>query len=137
MSTEQNKAIVRRLFEAFNQGDLGVVDELVDSAFVNHNSQEGLAPDREGYRQYLAEVRASFPDVELAIEDFIAEADKVAVAALAFLSACDDDFSGLTATETIVGSGVIASESRAVSGFSAVTVSPTRTRETSLSPVMT
>jgi steroid delta-isomerase-like uncharacterized protein len=60
-------------------GQLGVVDELVDSAFVNHNTQEGLAPDRDGYRQYMAEVRASFPDVELAIEDFIAEADKVAV----------------------------------------------------------
>jgi hypothetical protein len=44
-------------------------------------------------------------------------------AALALLCACHDGVSGPTATPAIVGSGVIASQARPVSGFAAVTVS--------------
>ena len=67
MSTEENKAIVRRVLELFDQGDL-------DAAVADH---PGLGETRQ--RQPL--VRAAFPDLRTTIEHQIAEGDTVATRA--------------------------------------------------------
>lgn len=42
MSTESNKAILRRLDdEVFNQGNLSIIDEVVSADFVNHDPFPG------------------------------------------------------------------------------------------------
>ena len=69
MSTEENKALARRLIEeAWNQGNLATVDEL-------------LAPDqppsRELYKQYIVRTRTAFPDFHATIEEQVAEGDLV------------------------------------------------------------
>ena len=77
MSPEQNKAIVRRYIEeAWNQGRLYVVDDLIVPDFVQH--VPGVAQGRQGVKQFFAMIRAAFPDVHNTIEDVIAEDDKVA-----------------------------------------------------------
>lgn len=78
MSTEGNKALVRRwLEEGYNQGNVAVVDELVAPEYVNRSAPHGQAAGLEGERQYITMIRAAFPDFCLAIEDQIAEGDKV------------------------------------------------------------
>ncbi len=53
MSVEENKAIERRFFEeVVNKGDLAVLDELLATNFVDHSAPPGVAPDREGYKQF-------------------------------------------------------------------------------------
>jgi steroid delta-isomerase-like uncharacterized protein len=77
MSTEENKALARRLFEdGINQRNLAVLDELCIPDFVLHNvalTLQGLEP----VKQFLSMYLTAFPDVQLTIEDMIAEGDTV------------------------------------------------------------
>lgn len=78
MTTENNKALVRRLVEeVFNRRNLSVVDELVSPDFVEHEVIPGIPSGREGTRQMFAMVLAAFPDFKGTIDDLIAEGDKV------------------------------------------------------------
>ena len=80
MSIEENKAIVRRLFEqAVGKGNLEVVEELVTADYVDHTPWPGSPPNRDGLRQGMAQVRSAFPDLKLEIKDMIGEGDKVAL----------------------------------------------------------
>ena len=74
MSLEKNKAIVRRLFEAFNKHNPALLDELMAPDYVDNPRQfRGL----ESYKQHLTMFYKSFPDTHETIEDIIAEEDKV------------------------------------------------------------
>lgn len=76
MSTEDNKAHVRRGFEAVNQKNLAVFDELLDPDVVFHNASttmQGL----EAYKQFLSMYITAFPDLQFTVEDMIAEGDRV------------------------------------------------------------
>ncbi len=78
MSTEENKANVRRGFEAVNQKNLAVFDELLTPDIVFHNASttnQGL----EAYKQVLSMYMTAFPDLHFTIEDMIAEGDTVVV----------------------------------------------------------
>lgn len=78
MSTEGNKAIIRRwVDECYNKGNLAVADELVATDYVNQSAPLGQAPGLEGEKQYAAMIRSAYPDFHMAIEDQIAEGDKV------------------------------------------------------------
>lgn len=77
--SEQNKALARRMYhEVFGQGKLDLIDELVDPNFVEHEELPGLSPGREGLKEFFAMFRNAFPDLQFAVEDMIAEGDKVA-----------------------------------------------------------
>ena len=78
MSTEQNKALLRRIFEeGVNQNKPGVFDELIAPDCKFHDQPLGMPPTREGFRQIQATFRAAFPDVHLTIEDEFADGDYV------------------------------------------------------------
>jgi predicted ester cyclase len=79
MSSEQNKAIVRRLLEEPWKGDLRVVDELIDRTYVGYDpsTPEPLrGPD--GFKENVATYRAAYSDARITVDDQIAEGDKVA-----------------------------------------------------------
>lgn len=78
MSTEENKAIVRRVYdEVINQGNFAVADELFSSIFVYRapGSPEFRGP--EGFKQLIAMYRAAFPDLHLTVEEVLAEGGTV------------------------------------------------------------
>src|SRR5258706_4073117 len=79
MSTEENKALAGRLIEeAWNQGNLATVDELMAPIHVGHHSLVPNQPgSREFYKQYIVRTRSAFPDFHATIEDQIAEGDLV------------------------------------------------------------
>ncbi len=78
MSTEENKALVRRLFEeVWNTGDLARAGDFVADNYVSHSAIPGLPPGREGFRQIVDLYHRAFPDLQFTIEDLIAEGDKV------------------------------------------------------------
>ena len=78
MSTEQNKTIVRRVpEEAWGNGKLAVIDELLDANYASHNAPPGVPPGPEGVNQYVTLFRTAFPDLHAMVEDVIAEGDKV------------------------------------------------------------
>lgn len=74
-----NKGITRRFFEeAFNSGNLDVVDELVAPEFVNHDAAlpeptVGIA----GVKASIIGYRDAFPDLRITIEQQVAEGEFV------------------------------------------------------------
>jgi steroid delta-isomerase-like uncharacterized protein len=75
--SERNKMLARRTVEeVYNQGNLAVVDELAASDLVIH-SPSGDIHGPAGAKQYVAALRAAFPDLHITIEDQIAEEDRV------------------------------------------------------------
>jgi predicted ester cyclase len=80
MSTEDNKAVTRRVFDGFNQTGVAIVDEFYTADFVLHDpgspTQAGGVKSREDFKQYLTGFFASLPG-QFTIDDVIAEGDKV------------------------------------------------------------
>jgi len=76
---EENKKLVRRIFEeVFNKGNLDVLPELVAQDYVGHDpalNQDMRGPD--GFAQFVRMYRNAFPDLQLTIEDQLAEGDRV------------------------------------------------------------
>jgi steroid delta-isomerase-like uncharacterized protein len=79
MSSEQNKAIVRRLFEESWKGNLDVVDELTAGDYIGHdpaNPEPLRGP--EAVKEFITTYRAAFPDARITVEQQLAEGDLVA-----------------------------------------------------------
>ena len=79
MSAEQDKARVRRLVvEAQQNGNLGVVDEILAPDFVDHTPLPGVPPTRDGVKGFFAALKTALPDLRIEILDQIAEEGGVA-----------------------------------------------------------
>ena len=74
MSSEENKAIVRRFMEAYNNRNMDIFDELVAEDYIGHVFEQ---KGREYLKQLFTMAFEAFPDWYEAIEDLIAEDDKV------------------------------------------------------------
>jgi predicted ester cyclase len=72
------KAKVRRIFDdGWSRGFLGVFDDVCAEGYVYRDSTYGMM-DLATYKQFVAQVRASYPDTHVAIEDIMdAENDTV------------------------------------------------------------
>jgi steroid delta-isomerase-like uncharacterized protein len=81
MSTEQNKTVVRRFFdEVCNQRKLEIADELVAATHTLHDpSIPGAKPGPKGLAQTIATYQNAFNDAHWAVEEVLAENDKVVV----------------------------------------------------------
>jgi len=82
MSTEQNKATVRRWYlEIFNQNRLDVADEIHTPTYTNHDPYAppgGFGSGPQATKNIVALYRAAFPDVHFTIDGQVAEGDRVA-----------------------------------------------------------
>ena len=79
MSTEENKAVVRReIEELYNKGgNLNVAEEIYAPDYVGHQPTAGTIRGIEGAKRFAATMRSAFPDLSCTVEDQIAEEDKV------------------------------------------------------------
>jgi predicted ester cyclase len=74
LSLEENKAIIRKLYEVFNEHNPALLDEIITPDYVDHTLQlRGL----EQWKQILTLLLKGFPDLHPTIEGIIAEGDKV------------------------------------------------------------
>lgn len=76
MSRANKRLVCRFLEEVVNQDNLKLLPEVVAPDHVRH-APDGDLYDLEGVRIDLAEWRVGVPDLELVVEDVIAEADRV------------------------------------------------------------
>ncbi|MGB3715747.1 MAG: ester cyclase [Candidatus Promineifilaceae bacterium] len=78
MSTDTNKAIVRRYVEqVVGKGHADLVGEFLVESIELHGT--GLAPGLAAVEQWVAMTAAAFPDRHLTIDDVVAEGDRVVV----------------------------------------------------------
>ena len=83
MSTEQNKAVLRRWIEAFKPANISKLDQLADELYtadyVLHDpSVPDLPPGPEGVKRFVRGVFKNWRDASLTIDDLVAEGDRVA-----------------------------------------------------------
>ena len=77
MSTEENKAIVRRFFELGpSSGDMNAANALLDPNFALHTPLPS-APGIQGINDVVTTCRAAFEHLNVTVEDMVAEGNKV------------------------------------------------------------
>ena len=82
MSTEDNKAIVRRYVEeVWTKRNIDALEEVYPGPDLVEQygpAGQGL-PSLGDAKEYVRKVQAAFPDLSVTIEDMIAEGDRIAV----------------------------------------------------------
>src|SRR5438132_12958711 len=74
MSVEENKVRVRRLYEeVFNQKNLAAIDDYFAPNVIDHSLPPGAPGGIEGVRLTISMFLAAFPDLNITVEDLIAE----------------------------------------------------------------
>jgi len=80
--SEENKALFRRWFEeVWNQGRAEAIEEMFAEEGVAHGLAGESGAELRGpahFREFHRSFRDAFPDIEIVVEDVIAEGDKVA-----------------------------------------------------------
>ena len=76
--SEANKALVRRWFnEVWNEGRAETIDELMAADSRVHGLGD-LPSGPAGFKPFHAAFRNAFPDMQITLDDLVAEGDKVA-----------------------------------------------------------
>src|SRR5438874_1835366 len=79
MSTESNKAVVRRIGDEFwNQGRVEVLEEVFAADVIDHYPAPGQPAGRDGVVALNVGFRRAFPDMRMTVDDVIAEGDRIA-----------------------------------------------------------
>ncbi len=80
MSIEENKALVLSLYNARLQGNFALLDQIISPDFMTYlpGSPQPLRGP-QGIKQSLMAFHNAFPDFTIAINDQIAEGDKVVI----------------------------------------------------------
>ena len=77
-TTEKNKAIIRRFWEeVFNGRKLSLIEELFTTDWVYHGVGGQNIYGLKGLKEFLADYHNAFPDIQVKVENLIAEGDKV------------------------------------------------------------
>jgi predicted ester cyclase len=58
--------------EVINNGNFGLLDELLSTDYVDHTPLLGVAPTRDGLKQSLKALKTAFPNVRYTIENSVA-----------------------------------------------------------------
>lgn len=75
-----NKRLVRRFYkEVYVDWNMALVDEVVSLRFTSHDWPEGAPTGPEGFRNYYSAIRSALPDARYAVDDLVAEGDRVVV----------------------------------------------------------
>lgn len=79
MSIEDDKAVAAAVVErVMDQGDVAAIDDYYAAGYIEHDLlPPSIPPGREGMRQLMAVFRAAFPDLHYAVDDVVADGDKV------------------------------------------------------------
>jgi steroid delta-isomerase-like uncharacterized protein len=98
-SVELNKAVSRRWIDVFNERDDAAQADVLAQDYVAHApvSLEPTPLDSEGWTRFLAGFVEGFPDLQLTVEDAVAEGDLVAQR-VRFAGTHTGEFQGLPPT---------------------------------------
>jgi len=75
---EKQKEIARIVIEeAWNKGNLDVLDEHYSQDYVYHHTPYPDIKGLDAYKKYIMDNRTNYPDIKLAIKDLVVEGNKV------------------------------------------------------------
>jgi steroid delta-isomerase-like uncharacterized protein len=80
MANEQNEAVAKRGFEAFNTGDTSIADEIIAEGARSHDPampEELSGP--ESLKKSVEIYRGAFPDLRVTVEECFSDGDLVCI----------------------------------------------------------
>ncbi|WPC06077.1 ketosteroid isomerase-related protein [Pseudomonas sp. MBLB4123] len=78
MSLEERKKLVRRHIDlSWNKGHLALVEQLHSQDFLYKSSFAGRPLNSPSFAQLVREIRRAMPDLEVVVEECVAEGNKV------------------------------------------------------------
>ncbi len=80
MAQSPRKLVLRMHEELLRTRDPERVEDFFAPGFVSHNTPPGMAAGVEGVKQFMAMFRDALPDVDVTIDELVAEGDLVAIA---------------------------------------------------------
>jgi steroid delta-isomerase-like uncharacterized protein len=97
--TEENKTIAMRVYEIISTGDFDRAEEIVDASAPDNEPLPGDPPAKliDTFKTTFSEAREGFPDLTIAVEDVVAEGDKV-TARVTMRGTHQGEFQGVAAT---------------------------------------
>ena len=103
MSKIANEQVIKKYFEeAWNNGKLEVLDEIISPDYVNHNpGMPNPLPGPEGLKPIIEGIRKAFPDLKYVIENMIISDDQIAVHTTMH-GTHKGDFFGLAPTNKVI-----------------------------------
>jgi len=75
--SEQNKAVFQKMMSALNSKDLTTLESVLADDFVDNDAMPGMAADREGMINMMHMFLGSFPDLNITVNQWVAEGDLV------------------------------------------------------------
>src|SRR5450432_1459503 len=90
-------AALRRFYDLINAGEIEAFGDSLADDFVEHEVTPGLAPTKDGVKQFFAAYVGAFPDLRFTAEDILASGDKV-VGRVTITGTNTGDFMGMPAT---------------------------------------
>ncbi|HEV8546170.1 MAG TPA: ester cyclase [Candidatus Limnocylindrales bacterium] len=97
MTMETKNLIERIPLEVLNNGNFGLLDEIVSSDFVERSPQPGVPATRDGFKLTAIALKTAFPDLHYTIDDSIESGDRI-VHRLTANGTMTGDFMGMPAT---------------------------------------
>jgi steroid delta-isomerase-like uncharacterized protein len=97
MSQQDNIAATERLGAAVNSGNLDAFHEIFAPNVIDRDPASDQAPGPEGFIQFFTGFRAAFPDLNISVEQLVADEDNVAIA-YTVTGTHQGDFLGIPAT---------------------------------------
>ena len=98
MSTEENKALVRRCVEEFvDRSNFDLSDEIFAPNFVRYDAAPDQVSGVEDLKHFFAMLHSGFPGFQTTIEDLLSEGDKV-VLRFTFHGTHQGEFMGIAPT---------------------------------------
>jgi steroid delta-isomerase-like uncharacterized protein len=88
---------LRRIYDSINAHDVAAFGDHLAEDFVEHEEAPGLAPTKEGTKQFFAMYMAAFPDLHFEVEDILESGDKV-VGRFRATGTHEEDFLGVPPT---------------------------------------
>jgi steroid delta-isomerase-like uncharacterized protein len=80
MSRENNIIAQQRFGTAASSGNYEGFNDVVAPESIDHDPAPGQVPGPEGFRHYFTELHTAFPDMEINIEQMVADEDCIAIA---------------------------------------------------------
>jgi predicted ester cyclase len=75
--SEQLKPMVRKIFEeAYNKGNLAVLDDLIDANYLRHQPPMKKVTGLEAYKKFVTDVRSAYTNFNIRLEEILVDSNK-------------------------------------------------------------
>lgn len=101
MSSENKRLVEKHIDLSWNKGKYGLLQQIVAKGFRYQTTFKDGFRDFDGYIEYVEEIRRAVPDLEVSVEDIMAEDNKV-ITFSTFFGSFENSLFGIPANGKVI-----------------------------------